>query len=54
MQTPEKRIFRTERMAFRLTLKEKRTIEKMALTLNTNPSGLIRRHFLELFNTKSK
>jgi hypothetical protein len=54
MQTPKKRTLKTEYMTFRLTPREKRTIVKMAESMDTNPSGLIRRHFLELFNPKSK
>jgi len=54
MQTPKKRTLKSEYITFRLTPREKRSIVKMAESMDTHPSGLIRRHFLELFNPKSK
>jgi hypothetical protein len=54
MQTPQKRTLKTEYITFRLTPREKRSIVKLAESMDTHPSGLIRRHFLELFNPKSK
>jgi hypothetical protein len=54
MKTPRKRTLKTEYITFRLTPREKRSVVKMAESLDMNPSGLIRRHFLELFNPKSK
>jgi hypothetical protein len=54
MTTPKKRTLKTEYITFRLTPREKRSIVKMAESMDTHPSGLIRRHFLELFNLKSK
>ena len=54
MQTPQKRTLKSEYITFRLTPREKRAVVKMATSLDTNPSGLIRKHFLELFNPKTK
>jgi len=56
MQTPttKKRTLKTEYITFRLTPREKRSIVKLAESMDTHPSGLIRKHFIELFNPKTK
>jgi hypothetical protein len=52
--TTKTRSLKTEYMTFRLTPREKRSIVKLAESMDTHPSGLIRKHFLELLNPKSK